>query len=86
MPPDIRPKTCHGLHPKRLLSLHGSIESMYPEIESSGDDDLLQDLENELLSGEKSLEELEIRRMFTREEDKCSCFLSHVVIWKVEQL
>ena len=60
----------------KLISLHKSVESMYPEIESLGDKDLLMDLEKELFFGEKILEELEIRRMFTREEDKCCCYLS----------
>ncbi len=60
----------------RLLSLSSSIDAMYPEIEASKDEDLMMDLENELSSGEKTLEELEIRRMFTRDEDKLDCFLS----------
>lgn len=61
---------------KKLLSLYESISSMYPEIESLGDEELLEDLENELVVGESLLDELEIRRMFTKEEDKCSCYLS----------
>ena len=60
----------------RLLSLWNSIESMYPDIEASKDEDLMDDLEKELTSGEKTLEELEIRRMFTRDEDKLDCFLN----------
>lgn len=60
----------------KLISLHKSVESMYPEIDSLGDQDLLKDLERELYSGEQLLEELEIRRMFTKDEDKCSCYLS----------
>jgi peptide chain release factor 2 len=60
----------------KLDLLNKNIESMYPEIADLGDIDLLNDLENELHSGEKLLQELEIRRMFTKKEDKCSCYLS----------
>jgi peptide chain release factor 2 len=60
----------------KLLLIYQNIESIYPDIASLGDIDLLSDLEMELVSGEKLLEELEIRRMFTKKEDKCSCYLS----------
>jgi len=60
----------------RLLSLSSSIESMYPDIEAAKDQELMDELERELSAGEKTLEELEIRRMFTRDEDKLDCFLS----------
>jgi len=60
----------------KLLSLHTSLESMCSEIEALGDEELMSDLENELVSGEKILEELEVRRMFVREEDTCDCYLS----------
>ncbi|MCH9620942.1 MAG: Peptide chain release factor 2 [Chlamydiia bacterium] len=60
----------------KLLNLSNSLESMCSEIESLGDEELLSDLENELFLGEKLLEELEVRRMFTREEDRCDCYLS----------
>jgi peptide chain release factor 2 len=61
---------------KKILSLHESLHAMYPEVESLGDVELMGDLEGELLVGENILEELEIRRMFTKKEDSCSCFLS----------
>ncbi len=56
--------------------MYGYLESMVEDIQELGDELLLLDLENELHSGETLLEELEIRRMFTREEDICSCYLS----------
>ncbi|MCH9617478.1 MAG: Peptide chain release factor 2 [Chlamydiia bacterium] len=61
---------------KKILSLYESLDVMYPEVESLGDADLLKDLEEELFAGETLLEELEIRRMFTKKEDSCGCFLS----------
>ena len=61
---------------KKLCNLHESLHSMYPEVESLGDESLLEDLEGELSVGEVLLEELEVRRMFTRKEDSCSCYLS----------
>ncbi len=61
---------------EKLLMLSSSLETMYPEIQALGDDDLLLDLEKELKSGEEILISLEIARMFTREEDVCGCYLS----------
>ena len=61
---------------KKLMEIHKSVASMYPEIEELGDEDLLNDLEKELIAGEKLLAELEMRQMFTRKEDSCNCYLS----------
>lgn len=60
----------------KLASLHASLKSMCSEIEALGDEELLGDLDQELGQGELLLEELEVRRMFTKEEDKCDCYLS----------
>ena len=61
---------------KKLLGQFESLDAMYPEVEALGDESLLADLEGELSSAEKLLEELEVRRMFTRKEDSCGCYLS----------
>lgn len=61
---------------KKIITMHEDIASMYTEIEKLGDQELLQQMEDELINGEKILEELEARRCFTRKEDANSCYIS----------
>jgi peptide chain release factor 2 len=53
-----------------------NVIALYPEVDESGDKELMHDLEQELEIIEKLLAELEIRKMLSHELDPKNCFLS----------
>lgn len=59
-----------------LSKRYSDISEMFPDAYEMGDEDLIQDLQKELSAIEKSLDELEIRRMLSGELDNKNCFLS----------
>lgn len=52
------------------------LTDLFPEAYREGDSQLIDELTQELVGAEKSLEELEIRRMLSGEMDAKSCYLS----------
>lgn len=59
-----------------LKERYGNVKALYPDVKDSGDDELMHDLEVELTTLEKMLEEMEIRKMLSGELDGKNCFLS----------
>lgn len=53
-----------------------AVKELYPEAVELGDEDLLQELAEEMHSIEKSLSDLEIKKMLSGELDSKSCYLS----------
>ncbi|MDB6081309.1 MAG: prfB, partial [Chlamydiia bacterium] len=54
----------------------GDIKELLPDAVESGDTSFLEELSNDLISIEKTLADLEIRKMLSQELDKNNCFLS----------
>ncbi len=52
------------------------LKDLYPEAESSGDEELLHDLDQEFDRIEESLSQLEIKKMLSGELDDKGCFIS----------
>ncbi|MGR3973039.1 MAG: peptide chain release factor 2 [Candidatus Rhabdochlamydia sp.] len=53
-----------------------AVESLYPEVKSAEDQELLEDLQKELIAIDHALAELEIRRMLSGEMDHRNCYLT----------
>lgn len=61
---------------KEIKEKFNSVESLLPEADALGEEDLVAELVAELDSIEKSLAELEARRMLSGEMDAKACFLN----------
>lgn len=59
-----------------LASRFENVESLLPEADEIGDGEMVAELIEELISLEKGLEKLEVRRMLSGEMDNKNCFLS----------
>lgn len=61
---------------EELKQRFSNVRALYPDVEESGDQELMQDLEQELRIVEKLLGELEVRKMLSGELDAKNCFFS----------
>ena len=61
---------------KELVESVENIESLYPEVEDSGDEEFFQEIQVELNKVQAGLDELEVKKMLSGELDPCPCYLS----------
>lgn len=61
---------------KEIKQRFENVQSLLPEAEESGEQELVTDLLNELFVVDKLLSELEVRKMLSGEMDAKSCYLS----------
>lgn len=61
---------------QELKQRFDNVEALYPDVEESGDAELMRDLSEELNLIEKLLADLEVRKMLSGELDGKNCFLS----------
>jgi peptide chain release factor 2 len=61
---------------KKLSERFSNIKELYPEVKKAEDEAFLQEVVDEILKIEETLQELEIRKMLSGELDSKSCFIS----------